>query len=410
MRKLAFKILLFILLIGLVLIVINWKTINRLKHTITLFDKEGIVQNFQNMDTAYPTKDLSPSSNPRPIPILDFGYEPIEKFTFRDSTFNYSEYLENTLTEGLLVIKNDSIIHESYYNDLEQNETHISWSMSKSFIAAMMGIAYDRDLYKLTDPITQYLPQFLNTGYDNVRIEDLLQMSSGVGFNEDYGDFNSDINKFGRAFAVGSSLESFALRLERAKEPGTYNHYVSIDTQVLGMLLIKLTGKSITQLTKEWIWEPMGFEHHGQWIVDNTGLELALGGLNASLRDYAKMGLLYLNKGKHNDKQILSEEWVKKSLEITKPHLMPNQTELSSNHHGYGYQWWVPQKDEGDFFMAGIYNQYVYVQPKHDLVIVKLSANHHFKKQGKITKDIHLALFKTMAAEFDEQETELNEI
>lgn len=410
MKRLAFKILLMLVLVVVATVIYKWSTIQRLAHTISLFNEDVIVQNFQNMDSSYPTTKLAASQKPNPLQASDYKYQPIAGFKFRDTVYSFQDYLTNTRTEGLLILQNGSIIHEQYYNDLEPDETHISWSMSKSFIAAMMGIAYDRKLYNLDDPITKYLPQFKNTGYDGVKIEDLLQMSSGVGFNEDYGDFNSDINKFGRAFAMGSSLESFALELKREREPGTYNHYVSIDTQVLGILLVKLTGKSITDLTKEWIREPMGFEHQGQWITDNTGLELALGGLNASLRDYAKMGLLYLNKGKYNGKQIISEEWVKKSLETTKAHLRPDQTELSSNHHGYGYQWWVPQKDEGDFFMAGIYNQYVYVQPRHNLVIVKLSANHHFKKEGKITKDIHLAMFKEMAAAFDTEEIEANEI
>jgi CubicO group peptidase (beta-lactamase class C family) len=409
MKKFFGRVILLLIFLLLIVIVLNWSTIQKLRHTIALFDKEVIVQNFQNMETGYPSTQIASSPNPIKLPSKDIGFKPIKEFKYLDSLFSVDEYLETTRTEGLLVIQNDTIIYEQYANDLEPDESHISWSMSKSFIAAMMGIAYDNGLYKLSDPVTKYLPQFKGTGYDGVEIEDLLQMSSGVRFNEDYGDFNSDINKFGRAFAMGSSLEAFAQDLERQRTPGTYNHYVSLDTQVLGILLIKLTGKSITQLTQEWIWNPMGFEHEGQWITDNEGLELALGGLNASLRDYAKMGLLYLNKGKFNGKQIVSEEWVQKSLSITEDHLQPNQKKLSSNHHGYGYQWWIPQHDEGDFFMVGIYNQFVYVQPKHNLVIVKLSANHHFKEEGKITKDIHLALFKSMARTFEQKES-VNEI
>jgi len=365
MKKWFFRILLVLTLLFILLLLFNWSAVKKLKHAITLFDEDVIVQNFQDMEETFPVKELHRSSSPKKLPSLDIGFKPIENFTFQDSIFSFKEYIRDTRTEGLLVIQNDTIIYENYYND-----------------------------------------QFKGTGYDQVAIEDLLQMSSGVRFNEDYGDFNSDINKFGRAFAMGSSLESFAQSLERDRPPGTFNHYVSIDTQVLGILLIKLTGKSITELSQEWIWEPMGFEHDGQWITDNKGLEMALGGLNCSMRDYAKMGLLYLNKGQYNGTQILSEEWVEKSLETSKAHLKPNQTELSSNHHGYGYQWWIPQHDEGDFFMVGIYNQFVYVQPKHDLVIVKLSANHHFKKEGKITKDIHLAMFKAMAEDFDHQENQ----
>ncbi len=399
--------LLAILLIAFV-VVFNFAKIKKLYHTIRLFDEDVIVQNFQNMDSKYPTTKLTKSKNPLILPS-DLKYTPIESFKFKDSIFSFDKYLEATRTEGLLIIHKDTIIHEQYSNDLEQNESHISWSMSKSFIAAMMGIAYDKGMYQLDDKITDHLPQFKDTGYDNVEIEDILQMSSGIGFNEDYGDFNSDINKFGRAFATGSSLEEFARSLKRAKEPGSFFHYVSLDTQVLGILLIKLTGKNLTELTQQWLWNSIGMEHDGEWIVDNNNLELALGGLNASLRDFSKLGLLYLNDGKLNGKQIVSKNWIEKSLNISEDHLQPDQLTHSSNHHGYGYQWWIPQKDDGDYFMVGIYNQFVYIQPKKDLIIAKLSANHHFKTEGSITKDIHLAMFKTMASKFEDVLTEVTE-
>ncbi len=399
MKKSIVRFFLWTLFFLVIIALFKWKTIDRLFHTMHLFDEDVIVQNFQNMHLDYPTQNISKSDQP-----FEFTKQPSyalpSEFTFKDDRIDLQAYLNQTRTEGLLVIHNDTIVLEQYDNDLKEDESHISWSMSKSLVALMLGIAYDKGLYSPQDEVTKYLPQFKGTAYDKVKIEDLLQMSSGVKFDEDYGDFNSDINKFGRAFAKGSSLEGFAKSLQNQRPPGTFNHYVSIDTQVLGILLIKLTGKSLTQLTKEWIWDPLGMEHDAQWIVDNEGLELALGGLNATLRDYAKLGAVYLKEGIFNNKQIVSKEWINKSLDTSKPHLQPNQTALSSNHHGYGYQIWVPQIDEGDFFMVGIYNQFVYMQPKSNLLIAKLSANHHFKTQGGLTKDMHLAMFKRIAQDF----------
>ncbi|MFT7606623.1 MAG: CubicO group peptidase (beta-lactamase class C family), partial [Saprospiraceae bacterium] len=217
--------------------------------------------------------------------------------------------------------------------------------------------------------------------------------------------FNSDINRFGRAFAMGSPLEDFCKTLKQSRKPGSYCHYVSIDTQVLGMLLAKVTGKSLTENLQEKLWNPMGMEYPAEWITDNTGFELALGGLNITLRDYAKLGQLYLHNGRFNGKQLVSESWIKAATTPDANHLMPGEHDLSSHHFGYGYQWWIPQDDYGAFFAAGIYNQFIYIQPNKDLVIVKLSANHHFKKEGSVTKDIHMAMFKAMAEAFGDEGT-----
>ena len=136
-------------------------------------------------------------------------------------------------------------------------------------------------------------------------------MSSGVQFNEDYADYNSDINRFGRAIATGTSMRDFSRTLTKEKEPGTYMHYVSINTQVLGFLLQEVTNKSISEYLYEKIWNPLGMEDSAYFILDDVEDELALGGLNATLRDYAKFGLLYLQKGRWGDSQILSEQWIK---------------------------------------------------------------------------------------------------
>jgi CubicO group peptidase (beta-lactamase class C family) len=399
MLKKGLKIIIGFLFISGLFIVWKYKTIKKLVHTVQLFDKEVIVHNFQHMDDTYTVSRLSPSDKPFRYPSK-LDYSLIDAFEFHDSVFMVDDFFDYTNTEGLLVIHNDTIVFEQYYRGLTEQTTHISWSMAKSVVSTLAGIARDEGLFSIEDEITKYLPQFAGTGYDGVRIKDILQMSSGVGFNEDYGDFNSDINRFGRAFALGSSFEEFALSMKREREPGTYCHYVSIDTQVIGMLIAKVTGRTLTSYLEEKLWEPLGMESRAEWIIDNEGMELALGGLNMTLRDYAKLGQLYLHNGNFNGTQIVSEKWVHDATTPDAPHLMPGNHGQSSHNLGYGYQWWVPEQDEGDFFAAGIYNQYVYVHPRKNLVIAKLSANHHFKKEGAITKDYHIAMFKRMARDF----------
>ena len=134
---------------------------------------------------------------------------------------------------------------------------------------------------------------------------------------------NSDINRFGRAIATGTSMRNFSKTLVREKEPGTYMHYVSINTQILGFLLQQITNKTISEYLYEKIWDPLGMEDSAYFILDDAGDELALGGLNASLRDYAKFGLMYLQKGRWNNTQILSEKWIEDSYNTDAAHLVP---------------------------------------------------------------------------------------
>ncbi len=394
------KILGVLILVLAVAALFNFKKLKRLHKTITLFDKENIVYNFLNMADEIPTSLLEKSSSPTQLPV-NISHELPKSFTSSGTTYDTQKFIERTMTTGLLVIHKDTIIFEKYYNGLTPETTHISWSMAKSFVSGMIGIAIrDGLIESIQDPITKYLPQLKESGYNEVKIKDILQMSSGVGFNEDYADFNSDINRFGRYFALGQSFEDFAMTLKNARPPGTYNHYVSIDTQVLGMLLKKVTGKTITQYMKEKIWDPMGMEHDAEWIIDGDGMEMALGGLNATLRDYAKFGLLYLHEGDWFGQEIVPKDWIQQSVTPDGPHLQPGESDLSNSDQGYGFQWWIPQNADGAFFASGIYNQHIYIQPNRDVVVVKLSANYHFKADTQGEKLLHIDFLKSVVQQF----------
>jgi CubicO group peptidase (beta-lactamase class C family) len=150
----------------------------------------------------------------------------------------------------------------NYWYGHRKDKQHISFSVAKSFVSALMGIAIEEGFVKnIEQADTDYVPELVGSGYDGVSIKNVLQMSSGVRFNEDYSDFNSDINRFSRAAAFGTSLDDFSASLVREREPGTYHHYVSIDTQVLGMVLTRATGKCLTDYLSEKIWQPLVMEH-----------------------------------------------------------------------------------------------------------------------------------------------------
>lgn len=394
------KLISIIILLLFVIAVFNYEKINKLRKVVSLFEKENIVENFLHMEDINETSNLIKSPSPTRLPVNLTHQLPID-FSSNGKTIDVQDFIDHSMTTGLMIIHKDTIILENYTRGLTPETTHISWSMAKSFISGMIGIAIEEGKIKsIQDQITDYLPQFKGTGYEGVTIKNALEMSSGVGFNEDYSDFNSDINRFGRYFALGQSFEKFALSLKNTRKPGTFNHYVSIDTQVLGMVLKKATGKSITQFMQNKIWNPIGMEDDAQWIIDEDGMELALGGLNATLRDYGKYGLLYLHEGNWFGNQIISQNWVKQSITMDGPHLQPGINQFSSNDLGYGLQWWIPQEADGAFLASGIYNQHIYIQPNRDLVIVKLSGNYHFKTNKDLEKSQHIDFFKSIVEQF----------
>lgn len=370
----------------------------QLYKVLTFFEKEEISYNFKSIHKIFNVNVVPQPTNSFNFPSAKNQISLPEKFNARDSSLTTQAFLDFTLTDALLIIRHDSILYEYYGNGFTAGDHHISWSMAKSVVSALFGIALEEGKIKsIEQTVTDYLPEFKGTGYDGVRIKDVLQMSSGVGFNEDYGDFNSDINVMGRYFALGMPMGDFAKRLKRARQPGTYNHYVSIDTQVLGMILVKATGRSITDYMEEKLWSKIGAEDEAFWIVDKTGMEFALGGLNCTAKDYAKVGQLFLDSGRWQGKQIVPEAWVRASVTPDAPHVMPGKRNSADRKDGYGFQWWIPFGGEDEFDAQGIYDQFIYIDPDKDVVIVKLSSNYHFKNdKNGLFHDLEIGLFRSI--------------
>ena len=370
---------------------------------------EHIEEVFINMDQYFEKTEVQKSARPFIYPQKANRVLP-QSFTAKGQVFNTMDYLDSSYTQGFLVIQDDTIVYENYWRGMEQDTRHISWSMAKSVVSALLGIAKEEGLFGSIDKtVDEYLPQFKGTGYEGVTVKDVLQMSSGVKFNEDYADPNSDIQRWFQTFALGESQDEFAQTLVNEKTPGTYNHYVSINTHVLGMLLVKATGQSIAQYFKSKLWDPIGAEHNAYWLIDEKGMEMALGGLNATLRDYGKIGSLFLHNGKWQDQQIVPQSWVKESQLMDKEHLQPQSKNSLHPDVGYGYQWWIPDGAEGELWARGVFNQYIYINPTTNTVIVKLSANQHFYDYTHPASDgaVNLELLRTVANSFVPQPEEI---
>lgn len=306
--------------------------------------------------------------------------------------------LEETHTSSLVVLKDGAMVFEDYWLTGGVDIPWISWSMSKSMISCLVGIAIDEGLIaSALEPITDYVPELLGSAYDNVPIRDVLEMSSGVDWVEEYSSSGKTFDGFLDAMKKGGSFLRELQSTKSEYSPGTVCRYSSADTQALGCLLHSCTGESIASYMTSRLVEPLGFEAPGFWISDDQGVEMALGGVNMIARDYAKFGELYRLGGNWNARQIVSASWVEASIAPRAPHQDFGRVFVGNDitPFGYGLQWWVAPGDEGEFAAVGIYNQFIYVNRSRGVVIVKLSANPRFglSKEDKDNRELETFCF-----------------
>ena len=339
-----------------------------------------VVYNFADINDhkKFPSRDIKKGATKFQFPIAEKGKVPkeilqyggIAKNQFYTSptlerkvlSFEFEQLLEESKTVAFLIIKNDTIQYEKYWGKYDESSIVPSFSMAKSITSILIGCAIDDKLIKsVNEPITNYIPELKENDFDKVTIENLLQMTSGIKFNESY------INPFGDAatFYYGTNLRKAIKKMKLEIEPGERFAYSSGSAQLLGLVLERaLKNKTISSYLEEKIWQPLEMEFDASWSLDRkkNGLEKTFCCINARARDYAKIGRLYLNKGKWNDKQIVSENWVAQSTKID----TTNNSSLR-----YQYQWWLPSQT-GDFMAQGILGQYIYVNPEKNLIIVRL--------------------------------------
>ena len=357
---------------------------DRLMFVSSLFTGVEQDKNFNRAYKIFPTSKLLASNEPASFEVAQSIDLP-SKFAFRGSLIDVEEFLFRTGTSALLIINDGKISYENYWLTGGKDVKWMSMSVAKSFISALVGIAIEQGyIDSVNDSITEYVPQLKNSAYEGIQIKDVLQMSSGARWNEDYSDPDSDVMRSAKIFATGGSLDDFSVSLTNELKPGTFNRYNSTDTQVLGMLLREATGISVTKYMQEVLWNPMGAESNAYWLIDSENMEMVYAGLNATARDYAKLGELFRLKGKFNGKQIVPSSWVTSSTTPDAPHLMPGENPLSDFPMGYGYQWWIPD-DSDDFAAIGVYNQFIYVSPENNTVVVKLSANRIYGTSDEIS-------------------------
>jgi len=299
-------------------------------------------------------------------------------YTFRGEQHTLDEYFNRNFVLGFLILHDNNILLEKYFHGADGNSRFLSNSVAKSFLSVLIGAAIqDGKIKSVNEPVIQYLPDLSKSGFRDATIKNLLQMASGLRFNEDYLKPDADIHRYIAALLRGEpSFESLAASIPSMATPGTKNEYQSINTQVLGMLLEKATGKPLNQYMEEKLWTKMGPQSDAFFYRGKKQPEIcAAGCLNLTLRDYGRFGLLAMNSGILGGQRIVPASWIQESSTPDVDFLMPKpKGPKDEENFGYGYQWWIPYGSDGVFMAEGIYGQTIYVNPARHVVIVQTSA------------------------------------
>lgn len=373
-----------VLIIGLAAVAVGiWKReeISRLMAVNSLFEADRIVSNFSNMDQAFLNRPVDRGDGP--VSALPEGSD-------MPMPSGYDQWVIDRAVTSMLVLQAGQLVHEAYYLDTTAADRRISWSVAKSYLSALFGILLDEGaIASLDDPVTKYVPDLTGTAYEGASVRNVLNMASGVVFDEDYLDYDSDINKMGRTIALGGKLDDFTAALsETFAEPGETWQYVSIDTHVIGMVIRGATGRDVASLLSEKVIAPLGYEQSPYYLTDGDGVAFVLGGLNLTTRDYARFGQMILQDGMWNGVQVVPSAWIADSTAPTAP--------TQDGEIQYGYQWWIPADARpGEVLARGIYGQYIYIDRDTDLVIVSTAADRSFREAGAF--DEVLAMFRAIS-------------
>jgi CubicO group peptidase (beta-lactamase class C family) len=321
------------------------------------------------MAETMPSCKVSKSSSPVPLQRSPRDLSGVKY----EAVFNYSlkEHIDKNNVMGLMVVRDGKILDQHYRHERRETDQFTSFSVAKSLISVLVGIALDEGLIKnLDDPVERYTSRINESSYSKVTVRSLLRMSSGIQFNETYSG-KQDIYYFDHDLRFGSNssvLKTLNNMQRSSSNEGKKFNYASVETTVLAEVLRGATGKSVCQYMQEKLWEPIGAEHDAWWVTDSEGNELGYAFFNATQLDYAKVAVMLANMGEINGRRIVSSKYVDQATNIEQQPegFKYGQAQTAT---GYGYQFWLREKP-GRYFMQGTYGQYVGVDRDSKTVLL----------------------------------------
>ena len=330
--------------------------------TILFWNTEEKLYGFKNMKEIFPTSLIEKSDSPYPLTYDLINIENLT-YNYKDKKYSIEDFIQAFKVAGLIVIRDGKILHESYNFGNNEESRWVSFSVTKSVTSMLLGAAIkDGFINSVKEPLVSYLPQLKGSHYEDASIEQILHMSSGVAWNEDYNDPKSDVSI---ASALNSSkLNDYLSSLGASSKPGSKFNYNTAETNLIGGLVRSAIGNNLSGYLEKKIWKPFGMEFDANWLLDYD-YNLELGGccISATLRDYARIGIFALNNGILKNKiNILPEKWMEQS------------TTPSPNLEYYGYQWWLDGSDYNSFYADGIFGQFIWIDPDSKTIVVMHSA------------------------------------
>ena len=296
-------------------------------------------------------REIAPSANPLPLP-------PGKPLTIP----GLDDYFKSQNASAMVILQDGKLRLERYALDFDAQGRWTSFSVAKSYTSTLVGAAIlDGSIKSLEDKVSRYVTGLQGSAYDDVTVRQLLTMSSGVKWNEDYEDPNSDVSQFNKAKPEPGldAIVSYMRKLPRAYPPGEKWNYNTGETNLVGLLVSSATKKPLAEYLEEKIWKPAGMEAKATWLLGKTGQEIAGCCIQAATRDYARMGLLVLANGVAGGKQIVPADWFSQAI--------VKQMPIPFAGRGYGFQWWT--YDDGSVAARGIFGQGIFIDPKRKLVI-----------------------------------------
>jgi CubicO group peptidase (beta-lactamase class C family) len=332
---------------------------------------------FTHMAEVFPSCKVAKSSVPVPLQRAPRDLSAVQ---YKGPLFSYTlkEHVDKNNVMGLMVVRDGKIIDQHYRSERRETDLFTSFSMAKSIISILIGIALDEGLIKsLDDPVSRYTSRINESSYSKVSIRSLLRMSSGIPFNETYTGKN-DIYYLDQAlrFSSNSSVVKTLKSMQRSSSgEGKKFNYASVETVVLAEALRGATGKSVCQFMQEKLWEKIGAEHDAWWNIDSEGNELGYAFFNATQLDYAKVAVMLTNMGEINGKRVVSAEYVDEATNVERQPegFKFNQAQMAT---GYGYQFWLREKP-GRYFMQGTFGQYAGIDRDTKTVLIINSADNN---------------------------------
>jgi CubicO group peptidase (beta-lactamase class C family) len=296
------------------------------------------------------------------------------RYSHNGKEYSIDEYLDRQRTTSLFIVKDGTALFEKYQYGSGKGSRFFSYSMAKSLTALLVGVAIDKGLISsLDDPAEKYSQTLKGTAYGSTSIRNLLRMSSGIDFTENYSS-SDDLSKLSRsAFTDNPPIPQLFKNFQRKSNQGERFNYSSLETMAIGYLLKDVSGKSIVALTKDWVWDPMGAEDEGYWILSKSGMEGVYCCFAASSRDWAKLGMIFANKGKIENKSIVSAQYISEATSID----LLTETQiraLPEKFGGYGYQVWLLSGPGNQFVFRGTYGQSIFVHGDSGTVMVHTAA------------------------------------